>query len=250
MKKLLFILIILSQFAFGETKGEMILRKIDEYLSLESDGTAKVTITTQKKGQGIKQQEMIYYRQDSTDSFLIIMVAPENEKGNGYLKQGDNMWVYRKNTRTFQHINSDESIGGSDATADDFEMKKLSEEYSVAMEDGKEKVEEVVLGGMEVYKIELVAKTDAVKDPKRIYWVAKDNYLPLRIQNFSLSGTLMDTITFKKYKKIDGSYIPTSQLIVDEFDLGNKSLVNLTDISTEEIPAHIFTKAYLENLSK
>lgn len=250
MKKLLFILLILSQFAFGETKGEMILRKIDEYLSLESDGTAKVTITTQKKGQGIKQQEMIYYRQDSTDSFLIIMVAPENEKGNGYLKQGDNMWVYRKNTRTFQHINSDESIGGSDATADDFEMKKLSEEYNIAMEDGKEKVEEVVLGGMEVYQIELVAKTDAVKDPKRIYWVAKDNYLPLRIQNFSLSGTLMDTITFKKYKKIDGSYIPTSQLIVDEFDLGNKSLVNLTDISTEEIPAHIFTKAYLENLSK
>ncbi len=250
MKKLLFILLILSQFAFGETQGEMILREIDEYLSLESDGTAKVTITTQKKGQGIKQQEMIYYRQDSTDSFLIIMVAPENEKGNGYLKQGENMWVYRKNTRTFQHINSDESIGGSGATADDFEMKKLSEEYNIAMEDGKEKVEEVVLGGMEVYKIELVAKTDAVKDPKRIYWVAKENYLPLRIQNFSLSGTLMDTITFKKYKKIDGSYIPTSQLIVDEFDLGNKSLVNLTDISTEEIPSHIFTKAYLENLSK
>ncbi len=250
MKKLIFLLIILSQFAFGESKGEMIVKKIDEYLSLESDGTAKVTITTQKKGQGIKQQEMIYYRQDSTDSFLIVMVAPENEKGNGYLKQGDNMWVYRKNTRTFQHINSDESIGGSDATADDFEMKKLSEEYSVAMENGKEKIEELTLGGIEVYKIELVARTDNVKDPKRIYWVSKDNYLPLRIQNFSLSGTLMDTITFKKYKKIDGSYIATSQLIVDEFDVGNKSLVNLTDISTEEIPAHIFTKAYLENLSK
>lgn len=250
MKKVVIFIILISQFVLGETEGEMILRNIDDYLSLESDGTAKVTITTQEKGQGLKKQEMIYYRQDSTDSFLIIIVSPENERGNGYLKQGDNMWVYRKNTRTFQHINSDESIGGSDATADDFEMKKLSEEYNIAMENGREKVEDLTIGKVKAYKLEITAKTDEVKDPKRIYWVTQDKFLPLRVQNFSLSGTLMETITFKKYTKIDDTYIPTVQLIVDEFDKGNKTLVNITDISTEDIPAHIFTKAYLENLSK
>ncbi len=43
---------------------------------------------------------------------LIVMSAPEAEKGNGYLRMGDNLWMYRRNTRTFQHINRDESIGG------------------------------------------------------------------------------------------------------------------------------------------
>jgi hypothetical protein len=38
--------------------------------------------------------------------------------------------------------------------------------------------------------------------------------------------------------------------VVDEFEKGNKTLVEISDISTKKIPSTIFTKAYLENLSK
>lgn len=245
MKKLIVLAsLLLSQLVFGIT-GNEILKKIDDLGSLESDGTARVKLTIQETGQATKVQEMLWYRQDNTDSFLIVILSPANEKGNGYLKNKDNMWLYKKNTRTFQFINSDENIGSSDATADDFEEKTLSSQYTVAG-----KIEETKLGARDVYKFEVKGKTKDVKDPKRIYWVDKETFLTLKQQNFSLSGTLMETLEFGAYKKIDNSYIPTKQLVTDEFEKGNKTLVEISDISTKKIPSNIFTKAYLENLSK
>jgi hypothetical protein len=39
-------------------------------------------------------------------------------------------------------------------------------------------------------------------------------------------------------------------LFVDEFEEGNKSLLELSGISLQPIDNDVFTKAYLENLSK
>ena len=38
--------------------------------------------------------------------------------------------------------------------------------------------------------------------------------------------------------------------IIDEFEKGNKTIVEISDISTKKIDDSVFTKAYLENLSK
>lgn len=245
MKKFILLAsLLLSQAAFA-ISGSEILKKIDDLGSLESDGTARVKLTIQETGQATKVQDMLYYRQDSTDSFLIVILSPAAEKGNGYLKNKDNMWLYKKNTRTFQFINSDENIGSSDATADDFEEKKLADEYNVVGN-----VEETKIDSREVYKFEVKGKNKNVKDPKRIYWVDKDTFLPLKVQNFSLSGTLMETIQFGAYKKIDNSFMATKTLVTDEFEKGNKTLVEISEISTKKIDSKIFTKAYLENLSK
>lgn len=74
--------------------------------------------------------------------------------------------------------------------------------------------------------------------------------MPLQVENYSLSGKLTETIQFGSYKKIENSYISTKLLITDEFDNENKTLVEISNISTEKIPDKIFTKAYLENLNK
>lgn len=59
----------------------------------------------------------------------MVTTAPQSEKGNGYLRTGNNFWMYRQNTRTIQHINRDESINGTDTKAGDFERKKTTELY-------------------------------------------------------------------------------------------------------------------------
>ncbi len=245
MKKIILVLsLLISQLAFGITGAE-VLKKMDDLGSLESDGTAKVRITTQKTGQAAKVQDMQWFRQDSTNSFLIRIQSPAAEKGNGYLKNGDNLWLYKKNTRTFQFINSSESIGGSGATADDFDEKTLSEEYTVVG-----KIEELKLGSRDVYKFEVKGRNKNVKDPKRIYWVDKATFLPLRQQNFSLSGTLLETIEYSKYSKVAKSFVAGLIKVTDEFDKGNITIVEISAFSTDKIDSKVFTKAYLENLSK
>ncbi len=250
------VLMILSFLLVANIYAEMpevanILKKIENNMDMTKDIKANVNLTQQKSEQGVKKIEMIYYRRDSDDSFLIVMTAPEAEKGNGYLRVGDNFWMYRRNTRTFQHINRDESIGGSDAKADDFEKRKLTELYgNVKDEKGNEKIKESMLGKIPVYEFEIKAKVNDVDYPKKIYWVKKDDFLPLKEESYSLSGTLMQTAFFIQYTKIEDKFVPVKQIFVDEFEKGNKTIVEISNISTKKLDDAIFTKAYLENLSK
>lgn len=237
--------------SLAQPKGSDILTKMESNTRMRSDITATVSLTQQKTGQGIKNIDMIFYRRDSDKSFLIIMTGPESDKGNGYLRVGENFWLYRRNTRAFQHINRDENIGGTDAQGDDFEDRKLTEFY-VPLTDstGKEMITEAILGKIPVYRMQVKAKARDVDYPNKTYWVRRDNFLVLKEQSFSLSGTLMQTAYSLKYTAIKEHFIPVEQVFIDEFEKGNKTKLNISGIATKPISNTIFTKAYLENLSK
>jgi len=232
-------------------KGQDLLLNIEKNTRMAGDITAHVSLTQQKKGQGIKQIEMEFHRRDSDNSFLIAMQAPESEKGNGYLRVGENFWMYRRNTRTFQHVNRDENIGGTDAQGDDFEDRKLTELYAVEKDTaGAEKIRLDSLGKVAIYRLEVKAKARDVDYPKKTYFIRRDNFLILKEQSYAQSGTLMQTAYALKYTSISGRFIAVEQLFIDEFEKGNKTKMNLSNISTQKIAPEIFTKPYLENLSK
>jgi len=235
----------------AESRVSAILKAIDDNYKMKKDMRADVTLTQQKAGQGTKIMDMAYFRRDSDDAFLIAMRAPENERGNGYLRVGDNFWMYRKNTRTFQHVNRDESIGGSDAHGDDFETRKLDELYGPLVKpDGKEDFAEEMLGKVPVHRFEVRAKVNDVDYPRQIFWTRRDNGLLLKQESYSLSGTLMQTAYFLKFTEIEGRFVAVKQLFIDEFEKGNKTIVEISGIVPGKLEDKIFTKAYLENLSK
>ena len=227
-----------------------IIQKQDKAQEFKTDITAKNVFTQTDKGE-TKRFEMVFYRRDKDDSFLMVFTAPENEKGKGYLKIGDNFWMYLPNTGSFQQVNRDESIGGSDAKGGDFEKRKYSELYEGAKDaNGKELISEEMISKTPVYKFEVVAKVNDVTYPKQIVWVTRDKFLTLKVQSFSQNGTLMQTAMYSKYLEKEGRYIPMNQLFVDEFEKGNKTLIQMSDISFAPLSETIFTKTYLKNLSK
>jgi hypothetical protein len=251
MKRIVESVCIAAIAASAQPPIETILKKMQDNINISTDARASVTLTQQKTNQGTKMFEMQYYRRDRDNAFLIIFSAPEAEKGNGYLRIGDNFWMYRRNTRTFQHINRDESIGGSDAHGEDFETRKLTELYQAAKDSsGKELIREEKLGAIPVYRLEVKAKVNDVSYPFRVFWVRKDNILQLKDEAYSSSKTLMATSYFLKYTTVLGKYVPVRQIFVDEFEKGNKTIVEISGIITEKLDDQIFTKAYLENLSK
>lgn len=228
-----------------------ILKTMEGIYKMTSDARARVQMTQQKKDEGVKNFDILWYRRDRDNAFLMVMAAPENEKGNGYLRVDDNFWMYRRNTRTFQHINRDESIGGSDAHGEDFENRKLTEMYAAAKDSsGKEIISGETLGKIPVYRFEVKAIVNDVDYPRQIMWVRRDNSLMLKQESYSSSGALMQTAYFINYTMIDGRYVCVKQIFIDEFEKGNKTIVEVSNISTEKLDDAMFTKAYLENLSK
>lgn len=231
--------------------GASLLARIEANTRLATDVSAKVTLVQQKAGQGVKTTDMLFYRRDADNSFLIAITGPEADKGNGYLRSGDNFWMYRRNTRSFQHVNRDESIAGTDAQGDDFEDRKLTELYRpLADSGGRERISEDVLGKVPVYRMEGIAKVHDVDFPRKIWWVRRDDGLVLKEQSFAQSGTLMQTAYYLKYAPVQGRFVAVEQMFIDEFEKGNRTRLALSGISTAPLAAEIFTKAYLENLAK
>jgi outer membrane lipoprotein-sorting protein len=232
---------------------QQVIDYIDTNYQIRSDMTAQVRITTRDPEQGTKIIESVMYRRDRDDSFLIVIADPETDRGNGYLRVGDNMWLYRRNTRTFTHIGRDEKIGGSNASAGDIEKRKFKDLYKPNVDaSGKELITEATIGGgkIPVYRVEVTAKVNDVKFPRLVAWVTRDKFLELKRESYSLSGTLMETDLFTNYKDVDGRYVPLLQKFVDEVEKGRTSLLEITGISFKTVDDYKFDKSYLESLSK
>lgn len=230
-----------------------IMKKMDELYSMKQDLTAKMKFTQKKVDEGVKVVENIFYQRDREDKFLSVGISPESNRGNGYLRVGDNMWMYRRNTRTFQIMKREDTISGTDTRAGDLEKKKFTDLYEPKLdEQGREMLYEETMGKAEipVYRFVVVGRVKDVMYPKQEYWVRKDNFLTLKRLSYALSGTLMQSAYFPKYTKIDGRYFPIQMIFVDEFEKGNKTMLEMSGISLEPIEDHVFTKAYVENLSK
>ena len=67
----------------------------------------------------------------------------------------------------------------------------------------------------------------------------------------SFSGFLNSRLQYYMNRNwIQGKYLPLQMIFIDEFEKGNKTIVELSGISLTKLDPKIFTKAYLEFLSK
>jgi len=236
-----------------QVTGMDILKKMEQIEFIESDGTLKMSFTVQRKDKSVKIMEAVFYRRDADDAFLMVMTAPDTEKGNGYLRVGENMWMYRRNSRTFQKMSRYQSIAGTQMNAVDFEKRKYSELYQPLTDaSGKELLTEETLGQAKipVYRLEVKAVAKDLPYPKSIYFVEKETFLLMKAESYSGSGELMTSAYFPKYHDVNGKYLPAKILVVDEFDKGNKTMNELSGVSLQPITDDVFNKAYLESLSK
>ena len=245
---------LLSSLAIAATAapdGVQILKALEANEAMKDDIQSKVNLTQNRTGQGVKVLAMEYYRRDKDKSFVIAMTGPESERGNGYLRQGDHFWMYRRNTRTFQHVNRDESIGGSDAKGQDFESRPLTEMFAPTKDSkGQELLKADTVGGIPCWRLEVRAIVSDVDYPKKIMWVRQDNLLRAKEQSFSSSGTLMQSGYYTKYQPVAGRQLATRMVFVDEVEKGNRSMVDLSEMKVGKVDPDIFTKAWLESKSR
>ncbi len=246
-------LLLLAPALWANPSVAEIIGYVDTNLQLKSDMTAEARITTRDPEQGTKVINSVYYRRDIDDAFLIVIADPESDRGNGYMRVGDNLWMYKRATRTFTHIGRDEKIGGSNASAGDMETRKFKDLYKPSLDAaGKEIFSEETIGGgkIPVYKVEVTAKVNDVKYPKLVMWVTRDKFLELKRECYSLSGTLMETDLYTSYKNVDGRYVPLLMKFTDEEEKGRVSVLEITGITFSKVDDYKFDKSYLESLSK
>lgn len=231
--------------AAQETDFEKIVRQVDELDDFSGlDFQAVYTIVSDKPGEKQAVTEIRMFRRDAKKQFMLLVQLPEANKGQGYLREGDNFWFYDPTSRKFQHSSLKENIGDTESKSGDFSDNSILDDYAIA--SGVEGA----VGKFPVWIIELKAKnTDVNYDVVRLY-VRKDRPLILKKEDLSVNGRLMRTTLFPKYADVGkGRLYPSQMLIRDEINKGEQSQITLTEMSTDKIKDVTFTKAFLEGKS-
>ncbi len=251
----LFLLILFSSFTIfsfnfqnkNDPEAEAIINKMESITNIENtDVTATILFLQQKSREPDKIYKARYYRRDKDNAFVIIFMEPDNEKGKGYLRVEDNLYMYMPSTREFIHKNRKENVGSTDAKAEDFEKKKTLELYYV------KKLPNAIVNKAECYVIELRAKQQDVSYPLQKWYIRVSDYLTLKQEAYSLSETLMQVSYYIKYIPIKGG-----KMFLTKFMTENKIEQSRTWVTVDEatlsfapIPDYVFTKAFLEQQSK
>lgn len=191
------------------------------------------------------------FRRDSADEFLIVILEPAIDKGKGYLKIGDQLWLYDPAARSFVFTSAKERFQNSSARNSDFNRSNFSGDYRpVAVREEK-------LGRFDCWVLDLEARNDHVSFPKVRLWISSD-YLVRKSEDYSLSGQLLRVTRIPSYQKVGERWVPATIVIQDMLKsarVAGKVEYETTTISVSRpslapLPDSVYTKEYLERVTR
>ena len=218
------------------------LKSIDEMGDFnKQDYSATYSIVSEKPGENPSSLEIKIFRRDEHDQIVILIQKPDKQKGQGYLKIDDNVWFYDPESGNYSHSTMKENISNSQAKNSDMKRYTFSEDYDLAATaEGK-------LGAFATYVLDLKAKNNEVSYQRIKLTVRQDKAVPLKEEDYSVSGKLMRTVYYlPTYISAGGKLIPAKIKIVNEINKGEQSVMAISNVSVEKLPDTVFQKAFLE----
>ncbi len=240
-----------SKESFTDGKALEIVKIIDDKQRNSGDYKATAFLKEVEKNKEPKLLQSTIYRRDSTQKFMMLFTKPKEEAGKAYLKIDKNLWNFDPGTGKWERRTEREKIGGTNSRRSDYDESKLAEEFTSKAE-GFDK-----LGSFDTYVIKLTAKLESdVAYPIIKIWIDKAENNLLKREEFSLSGKLMRSTFYPKWKKVYSEskkgdvYVPEEIRVFDELEKGNSTIIALKDVELKPLEDNIFTKAWIETKSR
>lgn len=260
MKKysIILMLILSSMVVFSQTKEHIDLLVTSDLSTnfSQSDFSADYTLVQDIPGQGKNITSAVMYRRDRTGAYTILITGPENEKGKGYLQYDDTIWFFDPADKRFTFTSSKDKFQNTNAQPRDFAPQHMSSNYAI---DQSQKVK---LGSYNCILFTLTAKITDIEYPKVKLWVTENDGLIRKKEEYSLSGQLLRTTAIPSYQRVmQGNTernIPVSLLIIDNLRgkkidgkmQYEKTQITIKNVSFEDQSNVVYTKTYLEMMSK
>jgi len=236
-----------------KSKAELVtlLKGIDERQRNQGDWRSDAYIEQKEKGKVAVVYNAIVYRRSADQRFIILFTAPKNVVGQGYLRVDKNLWFYDPAVGKWERRTERERIGGTNSRRSDFDESRLAEEYDPT-DAGEEK-----LGAYSAQRIDLAGKPGLdLAFPVIKLWVDKETNNVLKRQEFALSGRLLRTSYYPKWKKVFSAstkkdvWFPQEIRFYDEVEKENSTLVLIKSVDLRPLEQNLFTKAWLESKSR
>jgi outer membrane lipoprotein-sorting protein len=239
--------------AAAATKDELvqILKVVDDRQRNSGDYKSLAYIEQKERDKVDVVYEALVYRRSADQKFMILFNKPKASQGQGYLRLDKNLWFYDPTVGKWERRTERERIGGTNSRRSDFDESRLAEEYEPA-DDGEAK-----LGAYTAQVMTLKGKPGLdLAFPVIKLWVDKETKNVLKRQEFALSGRLLRTSYYPKWKKLYSEskkadvWYPQEIRFYDEVEKANSTLILIKQVDLKPLEANLFTKAWLESKSR
>ena len=237
--------------AMTDAELASIVKIIDDRQRNSGDWKALCWMEAKEKGKTDVVYELLVYRRDADDKQMFLFTKPKAEAGKGYLRLDKNLWLFDPSTGRWERRTERERIGGTDTRRGDLDESRLAEEFDAKY------LGEGTLGAFTVQKIQLDVKPNVdVAFPRIELWVDKATLNVLKRSEYALSGKLMRTNYYPRWKKIYSEskkgevWFPEEMRIFDEIEKGNSTTILIKEVDLRPLEANMFTKAWLESKSR
>lgn len=207
--------------------AKAIVKKANDKMEGESSSYIEMKMTIQRP----TYERTVEFKSwtEGTKNSLTYITAPAQEKGQSFMKNGNEMWSWNpKISRLIKLPPSMMSQGwmGSDYTNDD-----ILKESSIVVDYSHKIIGEEDVDKHTCYKIEMIPHADAaVVWGKVIQWISKEDYLQMKTEYYDEDNYLVRRELAYNIKKMDGRIIPTRFEIIPEDKDNQKTIIELTKI--------------------
>ncbi|HXI56057.1 MAG TPA: outer membrane lipoprotein-sorting protein [Polyangia bacterium] len=228
-----------------------LLKTVDDRQRNNGDWRANAYLEQKEKDKVDVVYETMYFRRSADQRFMILFTKPKASAGQGYLRIDKNLWFYDPSVGKWERRTERERIGGTNSRRSDFDESRLAEEYEPT-DEGEEK-----LGVYAAHKLLLKGKPGLdLAFPEIRIWIDKDTKNVLKRQEYALSGRLLRTSYYPKWKKVFSEskkadvWYPEEIRFYDEVEKANSTLIQIRSVDLRPLEANLFTKAWLESKSR
>jgi hypothetical protein len=228
-----------------------VVATIDERQRNSGDWKALAYMEAKEKGKTDVVYELLVYRRDADDKQMFLFTKPRAEAGKGYLRIDKNLWLYDPSVGRWERRTERERIGGTDTRRGDLDEARWTEDFEATFEADEK------IGAYEVHRILMTAKPGVdVAYPRVRLWVDRKTLNVLKQQDIALSGRVMRTSYYPRWKKLWSEskkaevWFPEEMRIFDEIEKGNSTLILIKEVDLRPLEANLFTKAWLESKSR
>lgn len=225
MKRFLIILLALGLLLIGsfsiipaaELTGREIALKMDA-VDTGVDGKRTAIMVINRRGHKlVRKMELFSKKYGSDERRLIKFIEPPDVRGVMYLtwsyedlEKDDDMWVFLPAEALVRRISGGGKKGSfmrSDFANEDIERREVDDDEHKLLHSEE-------FSGVDCYVIERIAKKQQDTNySKRIVWVRKDTWLPMKTEFYNKRGKHFKTATYGGFKEIKGIWTVTKIMV-------------------------------------
>lgn len=175
------------------------------------------------------------------DYTVVLTEAPAAERGQALLMRERDLWIFMPSVSQPVRLSLSQRLTGQVANGD-LARANFAGDYSAELA-GNESVD-----GTPCHVLELSARGRDVTYARVRYWVAVDDSRPLRAEFYAVSGRLLKSARYERFRELAGRQRPTRLVIEDAIKDGEYSVLEYESMVLREFPDRLFTQQYLRRL--